>query len=118
MCIYTVGYPPRLVPVSLILPSLDVKATSAFGNVTATAAPAPAPAPSADATAPAPGERATHAAAPLPHPSNVTGRVTGVNLTLPGYPTGNASASHALKVFSHFSCPDHVVCGFGRLLRL
>ena len=116
MCIYTVGYPPRLVPVSLILPSLDVKATSAFGNVTATAAPAPAP--SANATVPAPVERAAYAAPPLPHLSNVTGRVTGVNLTLPGYPTGNASASHALKVLSHFSCPDHVVCGFGRLLRL
>ena len=113
MCIYTVGYPPRLVPVSLILPSLDVKATSAFGNVTATAAPAPAP--SANATAPAPGEPAVNATPSLSHLSNLTGRVTGVNLMLPGYPTGNASA---LKVMSHLSCPDHVVCAFSRLLQL
>ena len=116
MCIYTVGYPPRLVPVSLILPSLDVKATSAFGNVTATAAPAPAP--SANATAPAPGESAVHAVPSPSHLSNLTGHVTGANLTLPGYPMGNASASHAVKVMSHFLCPAHVVCGFSRLLQL
>ena len=100
MCVYTEGYRPRLVPVSLILPSLDMKATTAFGNVTATAAPAPAPLGQCHSTGP---ERARclHGA-PLPHLSNLTGRVTGANLALPGYSMGNASASHALKVMSKF----------------
>ena len=40
MVIYTVGYPPRLVPVSLVLPGLDVRSGSVF-------APYVAPAPRA-----------------------------------------------------------------------
>lgn len=69
MVMYTVGYPPRLLPVSLVLPGLDTMGRSsslASGNATALAAPVsaavtfpanatmvPAPTPSADSATPA-----------------------------------------------------------------
>ena len=48
--IYTVGYPPRLVPVSLVLPGLNISSSSVFANVS-TSAPTPAPAGAAKAPA-------------------------------------------------------------------
>ena len=65
--IYTVGYPPRLVPVSLVLPGLDVKSSSVFASVPDTApAPAPAAAAKAPAVPPAASAPAADAKAPAP----------------------------------------------------
>ncbi len=96
LVIYTVGYPPRLVPVSLVLPGLDVKSSSVFANVPDTA-PAPAPAVPAKApavfpavSAPAGSARAQASVAEL------TGRVIAVNMT--AHPPTASFQAKALKV--------------------
>ena len=40
MVVYTVSYPPRLIPVSLVLPSLDDQAANAPGPAPLAAPPA------------------------------------------------------------------------------
>ena len=81
LVIYTVGYPPRLVPVSLVLPGLDVKSSSVFANVP-DIAPAPAPAVSAKAPAVFPAMSAPAGSARAPASiAELTGRVIAVNRT-------------------------------------
>ena len=96
LVIYTVGYPPRLVPVSLVLPGLDVKSSSVFANVPDTA-PAPAPAVPAKAPAVLPAVSAPAGSARAPASNaDLAGRVIAVNRT--AHPPTASFQSKALKV--------------------
>ncbi len=94
LVIYTVGYPPRLVPVSLVLPGLDVKSSSVFANVPDTA-PAPAPAVPAKVPAVLPAVSAPAGSARAPV-AELAGRVIAVNRT--AHPPTESFQSKALKV--------------------
>lgn len=96
LVIYTVGYPPRLVPVSLVLPGLDVRSSSIFASVPDTA-PAPAPEPSAKAPAVTPAVPAPAGSAKAPASvTQLAGRVIAVNRTAQA-PTASFQ-SKAIKV--------------------
>ena len=94
LVIYTVGYPPRLVPVSLVLPGLDVKSSSVFANVP-DVAPAPAPAVPAKAPAVFPAMPAPAGSARAPM-AELAGRVIAVSRT--ANPPTASFQSKALKV--------------------
>ena len=100
MVIYTVGYPPRLVPVSLVLPGLDVRSGSVFAPYVA---PAPAPAPARSATAaalsanaPAPAA-ARSASAPAPAAAGLAAVVTAPG-PLAEPPAADAEAAAAVSM--------------------
>ena len=104
LVIYTVGYPPRLVPVSLVLPGLDVRSSSVFASVPD--APAPAPAAAAKAPAIPPAVSAPDAAAEASAPAaELAGRVIALNRTAHA-PTASFQ-SKALKVST--GCLLHTV---------
>ena len=96
LVIYTVGYPPRLVPVSLVLPGLDVSPSSLFSSVPDMA---PAPAPGAYAKAPAATPAMSAPAGGAQPPAafvQLAGRPIAVNRTAQA-PTAS-SQSKAIKV--------------------
>ena len=100
MVIYTVGYPPRLVPVSLVLPGLDVRSGSVFAPYVA---PAPAPAPVRSATAaalsanaPAPAA-ARSASAPAPAAAGLAAVMTAPG-PLAEPPAADAEAAAAASM--------------------